>query len=54
MECPTWEIREAVNLDPAEHSTKSGREMWQLYLIHRNKHRETDKMKRQRNMPKIK
>ena len=30
------------------------RESQQLYLIHRNKHREADKMKRQRNMAQMK
>ena len=29
-------------------------EMYQLYLIHRNKHREATKMRRQRNMAKMK
>ena len=54
-----WVIREAVPLDTTGHllttlghSTKS--ESKQLYLIHRNKHREPAKIRRQRNMAQVK
>ena len=57
-EYPAWVIGEAVPLDPTGHlyirtyyqDTKSK----QLYLIHRNKHRETVKIRKQRIMAQLK
>ena len=55
---PSWVIGEAVPLDPTgyyyirPHYQDTGSK--QLYLIHRNKHREPAKMRRQRNMAQMK
>ena len=51
-------IREFVLLDPTGHcyfkSLYQTWEMYQPYLKHRNKHRKTAKMRRQRNMAQMK
>ena len=36
------------------YQVRQGRESKQLYLIHRNKHREAAKLRRQRNMAQMK
>ena len=47
--CATGPYRTPTTLG---HVTK--RESWQLYLIHKNKHREVAKVRRQRNMAQMK
>ena len=55
-------IEEALPLDPTGHLQDTyfirpyyqARESEQLYLIHRKKHREAAKMRRQRNMAQMK
>ena len=57
LESAAQMIRKPVPLDPIEHllyKAYQAQEMDQLYLIHRNKHREAAKMRRQRNMLQIK
>ena len=51
LEYPTWVIGEAVPLDPTGYPLPHYQDMEskQLYLIHRNKHKEAAKMRRQRN-----
>ena len=52
LDYPAWMIGEAVPLDPE--TWYQGTESKQLYLIHRNKHREDAKMSRQRNVAQLK
>ena len=53
-----WVIGEAVPLDPQDpyyiRTHYQHRESKQPYLIHRNKHMEVTKTRRQRNMPQMK
>ena len=48
--CATGPYKDTYYIRPHYQDTESK----QLYLIHRNKHRETAKMKRQRNMAQMK
>ena len=56
LKYPAWVIGEAVPLDPTGHLLLhyQDRESKQLYLIHRNKHREAAKTRRERNMAQMK
>ena len=58
LECPAWVIGEAVPLDHTGHllheATLLRQESKHLCVIHRNKHREAAKMRRQRNMAQMK
>ena len=56
LEHPAGVTAEAVSLDPRGHTEPYYQDMEskQLYLIHRNKHREAAKMRRQRNMAQVK
>ena len=62
LKCPAWVIGEAVlalgRVDPKDtyyiRPHYQHMESKQLYLIHRNKHREAAKMRRQRNMAQMK
>ena len=55
---PAWEIGKTVSLDPTGHLLHRphyhNTESKQLYLIQRNKHRETAKIRRQINMAQMK
>ena len=57
IEYPAWVIREAVPLNPIGpyyiRPHYQDAESNKLYLIHRNKHREAVKMRRQRNMAQM-
>ena len=56
FEYPAWVIGEAVTLQDTCYIRPHYQDMEskQLYLIHRNKHREADKTRRQRNMAQMK
>ena len=58
LEYPPWDIGVAVPLDSTGHllreATLPRHRVKQFYLIHRNKHREAAKMRRQRNMAQMK
>ena len=58
IEYPAWVIREAVPLNPIGpyyiRPHYQDAESNKLYLIHRNKHKETAKVRRQRNMTQMK
>ena len=53
-----WEIEEAVPLNPTglllRYAILPSTKSVQLYLIHRNNHREAAKVRRQRNMVQMK
>ena len=58
LKYPTWVIGDAIPLDPTGHLLHRPHyqymESKQLYLIHRNKHREAAKTRRQGNMAQMK
>ena len=49
-DCAGWTLQDTYYIKPHYQDTESK----QLYLIHRNKHRETAKIRRQRNMAQVK